>query len=80
MDGTTLAKVVQLIDQLTPAEKQALREHLNQIDSPDEGAPEERIAKLNEAIDAMREGLTSQQLDELEWAMNYEFIAEADEE
>jgi hypothetical protein len=78
MDEIRFARVVQLVDQLTPAEKHALREHLDQVITPSDSSSVDRIARFNTAIDSMREGLTSQQLEELEWAMNYEFIAEDD--
>lgn len=81
MDEITFAEVVQLVDQLSQEERLALREHLEMIDRQKElQLPEQRIAAFHRAIDAMRGELNEQQLDELEWAMNYEFISEDDSE
>ena len=72
MGQITFDDVVKLVDQLTEQERIALQEHLSHITS-DGRQTEDRVAALAHAVALIREGLTDAELDEMEWAMNYEF-------
>lgn len=63
--------IIQAVDKLSQADRQRLRQYLdhNSI-QVSQFSPEERIRRLNEAMDAMREGLTQDELDEMTAAMN----------
>lgn len=72
------------IDRLTPEERRELRQYLEQRESTEqlthELSPEERIRRLEEAVKALREGLTQAELDEMTDAMNAEYIEPVDED
>lgn len=80
----TLQEVIQAVDRLTPAERRELLEYLEQRESTERPAhdlsPDERIRRLDAAVEALREGLTQAQLDEMTEAMNAEYIEPVDED
>ncbi len=80
----TLQDVKQAVDRLSPGERRKLREYLAQRESTEqpvlELTPEERIRRLDAAVEALREGLTQQELDEMTEAMNTEYIEPIDED
>lgn len=78
----TLKEIIQLVDQLSPEEKNELRDYLTPIESVDINklSPEERIRRMEEAIKAIREGLSQVELDEMIEAMNYEYIEHVDDD
>ncbi|MCD4685180.1 MAG: hypothetical protein K8S97_04515 [Anaerolineae bacterium] len=80
----TLQDVKQAVDRLSPGARRELREYLAQRESTEqpvlELTPEERIRRLDAAVEALREGLTQQELDEMTEAMNTEYIEPIDED
>ena len=72
-----LQAVKEAIDQLSPAELDELRRHLEkkaiEVTEP-EISPEERIIRLDKAAYAIRNSFTDVQWDEIEQAMNEEYI------
>jgi len=67
-----LANLLKEVDRLSQEELQQLQEHI---------ARRRRMARLkafDEAIAALREGLTEEQIDEIEQAMNAEYIEPVD--
>ncbi len=73
---TTLQDVKKAIDRLSPEERRELREYLEQRESIEQPAhelsPEERIRRLDAAAQAIREGMTQAELDDMLEAMNAE--------
>ena len=76
-------EILQVVDQLSENDRQRLRQYLDQNKEQIRLArgltPEERIQRLNAALDAIREGLTHKELDEMTAAMNEEYIEPWDE-
>ena len=79
----TLQELFKTIDRLSPEERAQLRAYLDQHEAHTPSArtlsPEERARKLDEALTQLREGLTSEQIDEMTEAMNAEYIEPWDE-
>jgi DNA-binding GntR family transcriptional regulator len=78
-----LQQVKEAIDRLTPEELRELRAYLAERETMPPAQhdlpPEERARRLDEAFIKMREGLTSEQLEEIVAAMNEEYIEPWDE-
>jgi hypothetical protein len=70
----TLQDVMKAVDQLSPDELRELREYIERRESSPEPVPEltpaERIRRLDAAVDAIREGMTQAELDDMTAAMN----------
>lgn len=80
----TLQDVIKAVDQLSPDERRELREYLDQRESVpqpvQELTPEERIRRMDEAVKAIREGMTQAELEDMIAAMNEEYIEPVDDE
>jgi hypothetical protein len=80
----TLQDVIKAVDQLSPEELRELREYIEQREgthSPVQAlTPGERIRRLDAAVEAIREGMTQAELDEMTVAMNAEYIEPFDED
>ncbi len=71
----TLEDVKNAVDRLSPEERRELREYLDQRESVEQAvteelSPEERIRRLDAAVEVIREGMTQAELDEMIDAMN----------
>ena len=65
---------------LNDEERQMLRQHIDQIpEKASQLPPKERTQRLNAALDAMGDGLSQVQLDEMTAAMTEEYIEAWDE-
>lgn len=69
----TLRELKEAVQQLEPRELLDLRDFIEKRISVEEDV-HPKVAALRHAIDLMREGLTEEDLDEIEWAMNVEYI------
>jgi hypothetical protein len=67
----TLQEIYQLIDKLSADEMRQLQEYIKRRQHEED---KERARKIMAAFDEMREGLTEEQLDQIEWAVNYKYI------
>ncbi len=80
----TLQDVMKAVDQLSPEERRELREYLDQRESAPQPAqelsPDERIRRMDEAVKAIREGMTQAELEDMIAAMNAEYIEPIDED
>lgn len=80
----TLQDVIKAVATLSPEELRQLRAFLDQLEGTPSPAhdlpPEERIRRLDAAVEALREGLTQAELDEMTDAMNTEYIEPFDED
>jgi len=80
----TLQDVIKAVETLSPEELRQLREFLDQLEGTPSPAhdlpPEERIRRLDAAVEALREGLTQAELDEMTDAMNTEYIEPFDKD
>jgi uncharacterized protein YeeX (DUF496 family) len=80
----TLQQIKQAVDSLSAEELRELREYLEQRESLEQPvlilSPEERIRRLDAAVEAIREGMTQEQIDEMIEAMNAEYIEPFDED
>lgn len=74
----TLNELIKAVDTLSGEELRQLRDYVNQRHIHNHSV-DERIQMLEEASDAIREGLTQEQLDEMFTAMNDEYIEPWDE-
>ncbi len=78
-----LQEVKEAIDHLSREELRELREHVEnrfvEILTEHPVSPEERIRRLDAAAKAMREGLTKEEWEAVEQAMNEEYIEPWDE-
>ena len=71
LDRSTIPSYVKITDE----ERQLVRQHIDQ--APDKASlltPKERTQRLNAALDAMGDGLSQVQLDEMTAAMTEEYI------
>lgn len=65
---------------LTPEQYEEIKQFLvenepePEVISPIEEDVETRLAKIHQAIAAIRDGLSEEDLNEIVWAMNYEYI------
>lgn len=79
-----LQDVKEAIDHFSPEELRELREHLerraSEIQPSHLLSPEERIRRLEEAARAIRAGFTDAEWDEVEQAMNEEYIEPVDDD
>lgn len=78
----TFEEVLQVVDQLNDEERQRLHQYLDQQAQSIKAHPlsaEERIQRLNAAMDAMRDGLSQEELDEMTAAMNEDYIEAVDD-
>lgn len=73
----TFEEVLQVVDQLNDEERQRLHQYLDQQVHP--LSAEERIRRLNAAMDAMRDGLSQEEIDEMTAAMNEKYIENVDD-
>jgi hypothetical protein len=72
-----LQAVKDAVEHLSPDELVELRRHVEQLTNvlvQDPVQPEERIRRLDEAANAIRSSFTEEQWDEVEKAMNEEYI------
>jgi len=68
------------VDELNDEERRLLRQHIDQrSEKPARLTPKERMRRLNAAFDAMSEGLSQAQLDEMTAAMTEDCIKPWDE-
>jgi hypothetical protein len=71
-----LQAIFDVISHLSPEELEQVRQYVEEQQKPRiiraAGTPKERIAALDEALKAFREGLIEEDLKEIVWAMNYE--------
>ena len=73
-------EILRATTKLNDEERQQLRQHIDQV--PEEASqlpPKERTQRLNAALDAMGDGLSQVQLDEMTAAMTEEYIKAWDE-
>lgn len=79
-----LQDVKEAVDHFSPEELRNLREHLEnravEILTQHPLTPEERIRRLEEATRAIRAGFTDAEWDEIEQAMNEEYIEQVDDD
>jgi hypothetical protein len=75
---TTLDEVLKAVDRLSADELLQLQQYVTQRQRSE--LTTDKASALDAAIQAMREGLTEHDLDEIEWAMNVEFIKPIDKE
>ena len=68
---TTLDALLKAVDTLSPQELVELQNYVQQR----QATAQNKGAVLKTAVAALREGLSEQDLDEIEWAMNVEFVA-----
>jgi hypothetical protein len=73
----TLDKLKEAIDQLSADERQHLREYIEQHETPSTKKLDMRA--LDQVFAELREGFSEEDLDELEWAMNVEYVEPLDE-
>ena len=72
--------ILRAVDELNDEERRLLRQHIDQRPEKPAGlTPKERMRRLNAAFDAMSEGLTQAQLDEMTAAMTEDYIEPWDE-
>ena len=72
-----LSEIYQAIDQLNRDEFRKLRAYIEQrVEQPviANEDPQTKIAALRDAFAKIREGMSQEELDEMIWAMNYEYI------
>ena len=75
-----LEEILRAVTELTDEERQMLRQHIDQIpEKASQLPPKERTQRLNAALDAMGDGLSQVQLDEMTAAMTEEYIEAWDE-
>ena len=80
----TLQDVKKAIDHLSPEERRELREYLEQRESNEPSvpvlSPEERIRRMDAAVETIRAGMSQAELDDMTAAMNAEYIEPFDED
>ena len=75
-----LEEILRAVTELTDEERQLLRQHIDQVpEKASQLPPKERTQRLNAALDAMGDGLSQVQLDEMTAAMTEEYIEAWDE-
>ena len=75
-----LEEILRAVTELTDEERQLLRQHIDQVPEKASQLPsKERTQRLNAALDAMGDGLSQVQLDEMTAAMTEEYIEAWDE-
>ena len=73
----SLQDMLKAVENLTPEEMRRLREHIEQKER-EQRQPELDIAAIERVFAELREGFSDEDLGELEWAMNVEYIEPAD--
>lgn len=79
----TLQDILKVVDRLTQAERNTLRQYLDTTEpelNPHLLPPEERARRLDAAFDAFREGLTPEQINDMVNAMNSQYVEPIDED
>ena len=80
----TLQDVKKAIDRLSPEERRELREYLEQRESNEPStpilSPEERIRRMDAAVETIRAGMSQAELDDMTAAMNAEYVEPFDED
>jgi hypothetical protein len=71
----TLAEVIKAVDELSPDEIRQLRDYLETR----QAQQELDIEGIKQIFSELREGFSEQDLQELEWAMNAEYIEPVDD-
>ena len=74
----TLQEIIEAVDALPLNEMQQVRQHIEQRET-DEENPIIDIDAVEKALAELREGFSEEDLEELEWAMNVEYIEPLDE-
>lgn len=74
----TLDELMKAVDTLSGEELRQLRDYVNQRHAH-KFSPEQRIQMLDEASNAIREGMTQEELDEMIAVMNEEYVEPWDE-
>ena len=73
-------EILRAVGELNDEERRLLRQHIDQLPkTPTQLTPKERMRRLNAALDAMSEGLSQGQLDEMTAAMTEDYIEAWDE-
>ena len=72
----TLAEVMKAVDELSQEELRQLREYIQQQEHKH---GELDIEALEEVFAELREGFSEHDLEELEWAMNVEYVEPVDD-
>lgn len=68
-------EILRAVDELNDEERRLLRQHIDQrSEKPARLTAKERMRRLNAAFDAMSEGLSQAQLDEMTAAMTEDYI------
>lgn len=75
----TLQELKTAISELSTEDLRILESYIHDRRKLLETAKPLNVEALEQAIEAMREGLTEEDLDEIEWAMNVEYIEPLDE-
>ena len=75
-----LEEILRAVAELNDEERQLLRQYINQVsEKASQLPPKERTQRLNAALDALGDGLSQVQLDEMTAAMTEEYIEAWDE-
>ena len=73
-------EVLRAVDELNDEERRLLRQHIDQLPKRStQLTPKERMRRHNAAFDAMGEGMSQAQLDEMTAAMTEDYIEPWDE-
>jgi hypothetical protein len=71
----TLEQLLQEVNRLTEDDLRRLQEYIKQ---KRQTAARDRTEQLMKGFDKLREGLSEKQLEELEWAINVEYVESPD--
>ena len=75
-----LEEILRAVDELNDEERRLLRQHIDRLPKkPTQLTPKERMRRLNAALDALSEGMSQAQLDEMTAAMTEDYIEAWDE-
>ena len=73
-------EVLHAVDEMTDEERRRLQQHIDRLPKKStQLTPKERMRRLNAAFDAMGEGMSQAQLDEMTAAMTEDYIEAWDE-
>ena len=73
-------EILRAVDELNDEERRLLRQRIDRLPKkPAQLTPKERMRRLNAALDAMSEGMSQAQLDEMTAAMTEDYIEAWDE-
>ena len=73
-------EVLRAVDEMTDEERRRLQQHIDRLPKKStQLTPKERMRRLNAAFDAMGEGMSQAQLDEMTAAMTEDYIEPWDE-